>query len=176
MSKQNVIIVNANQLLDAATTNGVPVFEGIGQLGLDARAEDTLRATIMDNLANDFDGKVFIGGTGQLREHANLTSEETATALACLKGTGRMLQIGKGRGKGLVVINPKHLTQADWNALLASGSAPSTEAAPTALPAATAGSNGSGAANLEARVADLEVQVRSLLEAVRGVRNATSSI
>lgn len=177
MSKQHTVIVNANILLDVALDKGVSIDEGISRLGLDDKSMAALRGSLQENTAAGFDGKIFVGGTGQLRESTDLSAEEAGAALACLKGTGRLFQIGKGRGRALAVTNNKHLTQADWNALLVSGTVNDVEAETASTSTSTRGAASAGPSagtGLEARIADLETQVQSLLEAMRGVRNATS--
>lgn len=181
MAKQNITIANANTMLEAILEHGVDLDDGLSQLGLDAEAQATLRDTLTNNLSADFAGKVFVGGTGKLREIAHLANDEATPAFGALKATGRMVQIGKGRGRGLVVTNPKKLTQADWNALLVSGTVETDEAPAASAPASTPTAptpvgDAGDFAHLEARIADVETQVRELLEALRGVKHATSNI
>lgn len=181
MTKQNIIIINANVILETIVEHGVDLDAGLSQLGLAADAQVALRNTLTNDLTADFGGKVFVGGTGKLREVAHLSNDEATPAFAALKATGRMLQIGKGRGRALIVTNPKKLTQADWNALLVSGTVETEERAVTPVPASTptvsaSVSDAGDFAHLEARIADVEIQVRELLEALRGVKHATSNI
>jgi molybdopterin-guanine dinucleotide biosynthesis protein A len=48
-----------------------------------------------------------IGGTGSLREGRDITGEQAQRAVQLLKGSGRLVQCGRGRGKSLVVLTDK---------------------------------------------------------------------
>ena len=55
----------------------------------------------------------FAGGTGAAKDQAGLDGESAQEAIRLLKDTGRLVQLGKGRGKCLIVLRPEPLEAAD---------------------------------------------------------------
>lgn len=144
----STLVHTANTLLTFLQNESVPFEQAAPTLQLSDTQLTNLQQVVRKVSDADTLPKCFLGGAGQLRQKTNIETADANAALALLKAKGRVLQIGKGRGKGFIVLNTSPLADDALQTMLVG--VPQT----TKKPKKTS--------SLEARLADLEIQFHAL--------------